>query len=186
MFSSRPTQNLPDFVFFGEKIDWVEEFKYLGLTITNRLCFAKHIDKVTLNISRLTGALANLSSIIPMQMMKKLYYALAYPHLINHIVVWGSAPSCHMSSLSVRLNNLLRVIFGIRWTNGRPSVSTDNMYEENNILKLGNIFKLNLFKLLKQLLDGKLPELFNILLHPYYMQGLTSMKQGVVSFDTHL
>ena len=179
MFSSRPTHDLPDFVFFGERIEWVGEIKYLGLTITNKLCFAKHIDNVTLNISRITGALSNLTGIIPMQILIRLYYALAYPHLINHIVVWGSAPLCHLNSLSVRVNNLLRVILGIKWINGRPSVSTDDMYESNHFLKIRSIFKLNLFKLLKQLLDGKIPELFNMLLHPYVTTHFYETRGGI-------
>ena len=55
MFSSRPTQNLCDIVYAGEVVEWVNEFKYLGLSLTNKLCFSSHINKVALNISRITG-----------------------------------------------------------------------------------------------------------------------------------
>ena len=143
------------------------------------MCFAKHINRVTLNISRITGALSNLIGIVPMQIMIKLYYALAYPHLINHIVIWGSAPTCHLNSLSVRVNNLLRVILGISWINGRPTVSTNEMYKSNNFLKIGNIFKLNLFRLLKQLLDGRIPEFFSILMQPYVTTHSYETRGGV-------
>ena len=34
MFTSRPTSNLPVLLFKGKEIEWVSEFKYLGLTIT--------------------------------------------------------------------------------------------------------------------------------------------------------
>ena len=34
IFNSRPTPVLPDILFYGEKIDWVDEFKYLGMIIT--------------------------------------------------------------------------------------------------------------------------------------------------------
>ena len=179
MFSSRPTHDLPNFIFFGESIEWVNEIKYLGLTITNRLCFAKHISNVTLNISRITGTLSNLGGMVPMQLLRKLYYALAYPYLINHIVIWGSAPSCHLNSLYVRINNLLRVILGIKWINGRPSVSASDMYASNHFLKIGSIFKLHLFKLLKQLLDGKIPDLYNMLLHPFVSTHFYETRGGI-------
>ena len=95
-----------------------------------------------------------------------MYYALAYPHLINHVVVWGSAPQSHLKILKSKVNNLLRLIFGIGWTDYRPNIGTNEMYRSNNILKIESIFKLHIFKLLKLLLDGKLPELYRLFLEP--------------------
>ena len=167
MFSSRPTENLRDIAFAGEIVEWVNEFKYLGLSLTNKLSFSNHINRVALNVSRITGLFSNLRNIIPGSVMMKLYYALAYPHLINHIIVWGAAPAAHLKVLSTRLNNMLRVILGIRWINGRPNVSTNYMYRSNNLLKIESIYKYILYKLLRQLLDGNLPYLFGILLEPH-------------------
>ena len=65
------------------------------------------------------------------------------------------------------MNNLLRVILGVRWVDWRPEVNTVQLYKENNLLKLGNIFRLHLFKLLKQLLDGKFPDIYSLLLEPH-------------------
>ena len=62
---------------------------------------------------------------------------------------------------------MLRVILGIRWIDGRPNVPTTEMYKNNNVMKLESIFKLCLFKLLKQLLDGKLPDMYRYLLEPH-------------------
>ena len=167
MFSSRLTQNLPDLEFAENVIEWVDEFKYLGLTITNKLSYAKHINKVTLNISRITGTFSNLRSMVPFEILLKTFYALAYPHLINHIILWGSAPVSHLRALNVSLNNMLRVILGVRWVDGRPNMSTDLMYRRNNLLKIESIYKYCLFKYLKQLLDGNLPEMYNFLLEPH-------------------
>ena len=167
MFSSRPTQDLPEILFANNVIEWVDEFRYLGLTITNKLSYAKHINRVSLNMSRVTGIFANLRSVVPLEVLFRLFYALAYPHLISHIVIWGSAPSSHLKVLTTRLNNMLRVILGIGWTNGRPNLSTDVMYSRNNVLKLESIFKYCLFKLLKKLLDGEYPEMFCYLLEPH-------------------
>ena len=166
MFNSRPFRDLPDISFGNEVIEWVQEFKYLGLTITYNLNFAKHINKVSLSICRVTGIINNLRSFLPEQVLIKMYYALAYPHLINHVVVWGSAPQSHLKILKSKVNNLLRLIFGIGWTDYRPNISTNEMYRSNNILKIESIFKLYIFKLLKLLLDGKLPELYRLFLEP--------------------
>ena len=167
MFSSQPTKNLPDLLFANEIIEWVNEFKYLGLTITNRLSFSNHINRVALNISRITGIFVNIRTIVPYQLMMKLYYALVFPHLINHVIIWGSAPNCHLKVLSTRLNNLLRVILGVKWVNYRPVISTQDMYNQNKVLKLESIFKYCLYKFLRQLVDGHLPEFYNSLLEPH-------------------
>ena len=141
MFSTRPIQNLPDLSFANEIIEWVNEFKYLGLTITNKLCFSRHINKVALNVSRITGIFVNIRTFVPYNLLMRLYYALVFPHLINHIIVWGSAPNCHLKVLSTSLNKLLRVMLDVKWINYRPNISTQDMYNQNQILTVESIFK---------------------------------------------
>ena len=167
MFSTRPIQNLPNLFFSNEIIEWVNEFKYLGLIITNRLCFSSHIYKVALNVSRITGMFVNIRYTVPYKLLMRLYYALVFPHLTNHIIIWGSAPDCHLKILSTRLNNLLRVILGVKWVNHRPDISTQDMYNENKVLTVKSNFKYCLFKFLKQLIDGHLPEFYTALLEPH-------------------
>ena len=164
MFTSRPNSNLPVILFGGKEIEWISEFKYLGLTITNTLNFTKHINNVALNVSRITGAIVNLRSILPQQMLLKLYYALAFPHISNHITVWGASPAYQLNTLSVRVNNLLRVILGVTKENGRPTMSNNNLYKQLGVLKLNSVYRYNLFKILKLLLDGKLPNFWTILM----------------------
>ena len=164
MFTSRPTSNLPVLLFDGKEIEWISEFKYLGLTLTSNLNFSNHINKVALNLSRITGSIIGLRSFLPIQILVKLYYALAYPHIQNHIVVWGAAPASHLKTLTVRINNLIRVILGVRKVNGRPTVSNNDLYKQLGLLKLPSVYKYNLFKLLRHLIDGNLPEFWNILM----------------------
>ena len=166
-FSSRQTLDLPDFIFSGEVIEWVKEFKYLGLTLTNTLSYAKHINNVALNVSRITGTLVSMREILPIHVLLKLYNALALPYLNNHLLIWGSAPTSHLSRLNARVNNLLRMILGVQWLDGRPQLGTSEMYGMVKLLKLKSLFKYNLFKFLRQLLDGQYSDLYDMLLRPY-------------------
>ena len=179
MFSSRPTQDLPGLLFANSIVEWVDEFKYLGLTITNKLSYAKHIDRVSLNVSRVTGIFTNLRSLVPLYVLFKLFYALAYPHLINHIVIWGSAPASHLKVLTTRMNNMLRVILGVKWTDGRPNLNTDVMYRRNDVMKVESIYRYCLFKLLKKLLDGGCPEMFGYLLEPHLSLRNYETRNGI-------
>ena len=72
-----------------------------------------------------------------------------------------------MRPLRVRLNNLLRTILGVTWDGGRPSMNTTEIFNVLSLLKLSNIFKLNLFKFLKLVLDGKLPVFGELLMARY-------------------
>ena len=167
MFKSRPTPELPSISFAGEEIEWVSEIKYLGITITNNMSFAKHISNVTLKVSRMTGTFTCLRAFIPRNILIKLYYALVYPHLANHVLVWGSSPPSHLQKLKVRVNALLRIILGVAWENGRPLLHNNELYKQLGLLNFNSIFKLNLYKLLRLLLVGKLPEFWELLLAKY-------------------
>ena len=89
MFKSRLIHELPSLSFGGKEIEWVTAFKYLGITITNNLNFSKHIDNISLNVSRMTGSFTCLRMVVPRNVLMKLYYALVYPHL-NNFVVFGA------------------------------------------------------------------------------------------------
>ena len=61
---------------------------------------------------------------------------------------------------------------------GRPTVGTSQMYRSNNILNVSSMFKLNLLKLLRNLLDGNMPEFYRILMGPYESQHLYGTRGG--------
>ena len=178
-FSSRKVAELPDFNFSGGTIEWVSEFKYLGLILTNKLSFGKHIAKVALNVSRITGMVASVRDILPRSVLLKLYHALALPHINMHLEIWGAAPAYQLNMLEIKLNNLLRSIFGIYKENGIPIMGAQEMYGTFSILRLGSLFKLRLFRLLYALLDGRYPELYDILLRPYLVHHTYATRRGL-------
>ena len=92
---------------------------------------------------------------------------MALPHIFSHIVVWGAAPDYQLKTLFVSINNMLRTILGVNRINGRPTISNDDLYKQLGLLKLSSIHKYELFKFLKLMLDGKLPEFWNILMAEY-------------------
>ena len=59
---------------------------------------------------------------------------------------------------------MLRIILGIVKVNGRPIISNAELYKQLGLLNVRSVYQHNLFKLLRLLLDGELPEFWNILL----------------------
>ena len=92
---------------------------------------------------------------------------MVYPHLIAGIIVWGASPISHLRPLRVRINNLLRTMLGVTWDGGVLSRTTSEIFNFLSLLNLTNIFKLNLFKFLKQILDGDLPMFYDLLMARY-------------------
>ena len=167
IFKTRALPEIPDINFFGRNIDWVSDFKYLGVTLTNNMSFAAHINGLTNKVSQVTGAFVGLKDIVPRHILIKLYYALVYPHISANIIIWGTAPDSHIRPLRVRINNLLRLILGVTWEENRPSISTSHCFKILSLLNIPSIFKLNLFKFLKLVLDGNLPVFYNLLMAKY-------------------
>ena len=167
VFKSRFLPSFPDISFYGVNIEWVTEYKYLGIILTNTMNYSKHINVVANKISQITGTFTNLRNLVPLYVLKKLYYALVYPHLNLNIIVWGSAPVSHVKPLRVRLNNLLRTMLGVTWNGWVPSRSTSEIFNLLTFLNVFSIFKLNLFKFLKNILDGNLPDFYDLLLARY-------------------
>lgn len=166
-FSSRPKPNLAQIAFNGQDIEWVDEFKYLGLIINSKMSFAAHINNVINRISRFTGTFHVLRKIVPRFVLKLLYFSFVMPHVLMHIEIWGAAPVVHLNKLCIKLNMLLRAILGVRYSNGRPDMDTDTMYNMLGFLQLEEVFRLKMFTLLLNLLRGTYPDLYEILLEPY-------------------
>lgn len=173
MFNSRPIPTLPDFYFDGHAIDWVESFKYLGLTLTSKLSYSLHINGVVSQISRFNGTFYRLRSVVPIYILKMLYFSFILPRILLHIEIWGAAPRAHIGKLDIGINKLLRTMLRVDYIEGRPTMGTNIMYQSLKILKLENLFKLRLFRLLILLLNGSNPDLYdqllrqNLLTHNY-------------------
>ena len=165
-FDSKPVPELPGIAFDDQIIEWVEEYKYLGLTLTSKMSFAIHINNVVKRISRFVGTFHCLKAFVPKPVLKLLYSSFVLPHLLLHIEIWGASPAVHMSRLDIKINTLLRTILGVRYIEGRPSLDTTLMYKQLGILKIKSIFKYRLFCFLISLLNGSRPEFYDLLLAP--------------------
>ena len=166
MLFSRNQSNLPDMRFENEIIEWVKEYKYLGLILTSSLSFGPHIDKVCTQVSQYIGIFYHLSKSIPRKILILLYNSFILPHLSLHIEIWGAAPNWHLNRLIVKQNKLLRALLGVVILNGIPTMPTIDMYNTLKILTIRNLYKLFLFKFFLLMKRGYLPYFFENILRP--------------------
>ena len=165
-FNSRPKPNLEALSFGGEIIEWVNEFKYLGLVINNRMSYSSHIDRICTKVSQYIGVFFNLNKILPKHVLMLLYHSFILPHLTLHIVLWGTAPEVYINKLRIKQNKLSKAILNVEVANGVPQQRSMDMYNDLRILTVNNLFRFQLFRFLNLLLNGSLPSFYNLLLRP--------------------
>ena len=152
--------------FDGKIVEWVDEYKYLGLHINNKMCFASHIDKISSQVSRFSGVFYSLCKIFRRRLLIPLYFTFILPHLSLHIKIWGAALDCHFRKLAVWQNQKLRTILAIGYIDFIPSVRTGEMYRNLKVLTVKNLFKLQLLKFMVVLLNDELPIFYDMILRP--------------------
>src|ERR1700761_2321096 len=64
----------------GSEIEKVNEFKYLGVVIDNRLNMKVHIDYICKKVAKKIGFLARISRKMPIQHRVLLYKSIIAPH----------------------------------------------------------------------------------------------------------
>ena len=142
---------IPELLIDNEKICCVDEFNFLGLTITKHLSWKKHIDKLSNKISKIIGVLNKFMFIIPDQILLTIYNSLILPHLNYCILAWGYD--------SKRLYKLQKK--ALRIINKSPYLAhTDPMFIKYNVLKVKDILEQNHLKFLFKLVHRSLPNYF--------------------------
>ena len=132
----------------GQLVERVTEFNFLGLTIDEHLNWKSHIQKVSNKVSRSIGVLNRLKKFLPLTVLIILYNALILPHFQFSILAWGFNPG--------RLNKLQkRAIMVI--TNTKYNALVEPLLKMLNLLRLTDIYKINLLKLFYKFKNYQLP-----------------------------
>ena len=92
----------------GSSLDYVDQLKFLGVVIDNKLCFSTHINNIISKISKLSGVLHSISSCAPESNLIDLYYSSVYPHLIYGILLWGGSAKVHLEPLILAQKKIVK------------------------------------------------------------------------------
>ena len=86
---------------------------------------------------------------------------MIHPDLLYGIIIWGSTLKTYLGKLSVLQNKALRIIAGGNWLN-----NATQYYAKLNALKLDDLCKFEIAKLMHQLVNNKLPPQFSSFFSP--------------------
>ncbi len=127
---------------------------FLGLNLDNKLTWNSHIKKISGKISYALFILNRIKNILPHSALKTLYYSLIHSNLNYGILAWGSSPS--INKLFKLQKKALRII------NHQPyRAHTDQLFKSEKILKVQDLYKLNIALFMYDFIYNKLPTSFS-------------------------
>ena len=74
------------------------------------LSWKDHILNISKKISRAIGVMYMIRSFVNIAILKSLYYAIIYSHLVYAIQIWGSAYDSHLKKIVVIQKRALRLV----------------------------------------------------------------------------
>ena len=145
---------LPTVVFNGHPLEWVNDIKYLGITIDNKLRFNKQTSDLRITLSRVQGVIYSLRKFLPTRCLLMIYYSLAYSRVTQSIIIWGGTFENSIMPIKTILNKILRSILNVKVdTDHRPTMSVGRMYKLLNVLKFDDIYDYQLISFMKFIFD---------------------------------
>ena len=145
------TPYIPDLEIGGTKLERVVDFNFLGLTLNENMSWKSHTDKLANKLSKYVGIINRLKRYLPSHILKTLYFSLVHSSLNYALLAWGF----NCGRLKKLQKKIIRII-----TNSKFNAHTEPILKEVGILKLEDMFKLNICKWYYRYKHRKLPYYF--------------------------
>ena len=134
------------------QIQKVSKTKFLGTIIDDKLTWKYHIENICKIISRNIGMMNKLKYTFPSKVLLSLYSTLVLPYLNYGILSWGNSASYLLERILLLQKKAMRVISNVHFRH-----HTDTLFFSNNVLKVHDLYKLNLAVLMFQKQNQELP-----------------------------
>ena len=141
-FSYRKNVTMRSIKMGDNFINEVNNTKFLGLILDKNLNFREHISHISNKCSKSIGILFRLNSYLPTKILKALYSSMILPYLNYSIEAWFGAARTDSNKIFVLQKKSIRAIFRLPF-----NAHTNESFKINNILKINELYKLNLCSL---------------------------------------
>jgi len=147
----------PDIIINNTHVETVDNFKLLGITINKHLQWNTHIEHISIKVSKYIGVLNRLKYTLPPRILHTLYNTLILPHFNYGLLVWGH----DTTRLHILQKRAIRTI-----TNSKYNSHTEPLCKLLNIIKLPDLYKLELYKLYFKIENEHVPYYLTTVLNP--------------------
>ena len=94
------------------RIERTVTYKYLGVTVDEKLTWKEHCKEFCSTISKYVGVMYKVKHYVNNHALRMLYHSLINSRAQYGILAWGKAASCHLQPISVVLNRAMRCLVG--------------------------------------------------------------------------
>lgn len=122
-------------------IDRVESVRYLGIIIDSHLRWEEHIDGLCKSIRKLLYVFGTLRAVLPLGLLKNVYYALVQSLLSYGILVWGGTYATILSKVEVVQRSVLKVAL-----NKSPLYPSEELFVLFRVFTVRDLFVLDILK----------------------------------------
>uniref|UniRef100_A0A914DPF7 Uncharacterized protein n=1 Tax=Acrobeloides nanus TaxID=290746 RepID=A0A914DPF7_9BILA len=108
-----PSHKTSDFIvsIYGEKIERVDQFRYLGIDLDPKLCYGNHVARITMKCKQALGALCRtVRKWTPKHVFTKLYQSTIEPILTYAMEAWYPSQVVLQKESRVSNNSLHTVV----------------------------------------------------------------------------
>ena len=127
--------------------------KFVGIDIDDKLNWTEHIKATKNKLAKANSQLSRVNNFLPIHIKKMIYNSLFSSVLQYGLVIWGSATQTNLNSLQISQNYAIRDV-----GSSLRGYHTDQLYNELNILKLTDLYKLQIAKFVYDFINKKVPK----------------------------
>lgn len=139
----------------GTAIDFVKEFKYLGITLDSHLSWKPHLKQISQKVAKTNGIMTRLKNVLPCVILQKIYNALILPYLSYGILVWGA---CAERLFKLQKKSVRIIV------NAKYNAHTEPIFKSLSMLKISDVLLVQELKFYYKLENQMLPVSFTSLL----------------------
>ena len=145
-----------DLTIDGEIVSEVNNTKFLGIVIDNKLNWSEHIYMIKKKASRGLGILCKARKCLSVSVLTTLYYSFIYPYFMYGIEVWGNTFECYLNPLYKLQKRTIRLMLSTS-----RYAHTAELFVKLKLLTLEKIYIFRVALFMYRYVSGLLPSLFN-------------------------
>ena len=138
-------------------IERVEDCKYLGIFLDEKLTWKKHIEHIMKKLSKTIGVFYRIRRLLNKSSLVLILKSLFITHLKYGILCYGRANKTNLKPLNILFNRALRCINFYK----QKEIRVSQLYTDQQVLTLDNMFTLEIAKFSYKFKNNKLPSSFD-------------------------
>ena len=131
--------------------------KYLGANVDKQLSWQHHIQSIVKKLTTARDIISKLRHYAPPSILRNVYFSIAFSYLQYGITTWGNSAAKYVNKIQVQQNCIVKTITKTSFF----KIKLSSFYDELKLLKLNNIYKLEVSKLMYKFKSKSLPICFN-------------------------